>query len=69
MLKKVKQYNKSEREEIAKLSLDPETKISALAKRFGVSANSIYGWRRRYLKTEGLSGKEKQALIDSLREQ
>ena len=46
----LKKYTKAERLEIVKLSLDADTKVTELAERFGISANTIYTWRTRYYK-------------------
>lgn len=53
MSKPLKKYTKAERLEIVKLSLDADTSVVELAKRFGVSANTIYNWRTRYYKQTG----------------
>ena len=50
MSKPLKKYTKVQRLEIVKQSLDEETSVVDLAKRFGVSANTIYNWRARYYK-------------------
>jgi transposase len=47
-----KQYTKAEKLEIVKLSMESEHKIKDLALRFEVSENSIYKWRKAYLKHE-----------------
>ena len=54
MSKPLKKYTKAERLEIVKLSLDEDTSVVELAKRFGVSANTIYNWRTLYYKQAGI---------------
>lgn len=55
MSKPLKKYTKAERLEIVKLSLDEDTSVVELAKRFGVAANTIYNWRAHYYKQNGLT--------------
>ena len=50
MSKLLKKYTKSERLEIVKLSLEAGTSVVELAKRYGISANTLYNWRARYYK-------------------
>ncbi len=47
-----KKYTKEEKLEIVKLSLEEDEMVSDLAIRFGVSENTIYNWRKSYLKHE-----------------
>ena len=54
MSKPRKKYNKAEKLEIIKMSLDEDTQIKQLALRFGISENTIYNWRSRYYKEQGI---------------
>jgi len=55
MSKPRKSYTKEEKLEIVKLSLDAAQAIKSLAERFEVSENSIYKWRKIYLKNKDIS--------------
>lgn len=69
MSKPRKKYTKSEKLEIVKLSLEEEVHVSELAVRFGVSENTIYNWRKKYLQHEekAFPGKGKQILTEEER--
>ncbi len=43
-----------ERLEIVKQSLEPDTRIIDLAEQYGIHANTIYKWRDKYYKEDGL---------------
>lgn len=64
MSKPRKKYTKEEKLEIVKLSLEEDQSVKDLAVRFGVVENTIYNWRKAYLKFEdnAFPGKGKQAL-------
>lgn len=36
------------------MSLDSDTSVTDLAERFGLSPNTIYNWRSRYYKEQGI---------------
>lgn len=55
MSKLRKKYTKAEKLEIVKLSLSEEVQVTDLADRFGVAANTIYNWRSRYYKEQGIT--------------
>jgi len=69
MSKPRKSYTKEEKLEIVKLSLDESQTIKELSDRFGVSKNSIYNWRKQYLKNKEASfpGKGNKTMTDSER--
>lgn len=69
MSKPRKQYTKEEKLEIVKLSLDENQSVKDLADRFEVSENTIYKWRRIYLKNKDTSfpGKGNKTMTDSER--
>lgn len=69
MSKPRKQYTKEEKLEIVKLSLDKNQSVKDLADRFEVSENTIYKWRRIYLKNKDTSfpGKGNKTMTDSER--
>ena len=52
MSKLRRKYTKEEKLEIVKLSLEDDQTVVGLAKRFDVTANTIYNWRSKYLKYE-----------------
>jgi transposase len=64
-----KQYTKEEKLEIVKLSLDEGQPIKELADRFEVSENTIYNWRKLYLKNKDASfpGKGNKTMTESER--
>lgn len=70
MSKPRKTYTKEEKLEIVKLSLDEGQAIKDLAERFEVSDNTIYNWRKIYLKNKEASfpGKGNKTMTDSERE-
>ena len=70
MSRPLKKYTKSERLEIVKLSLDEDTRVTELAERFGISANTIYNWRTRYYKENDIqpSGQGVKVMSDEERE-
>ncbi len=65
----LKKFTKAEKLEIVKLSMEDDQKISDLAKRFGISKNSIYKWRKAYLKDDqkAFPGKGNQNLSEEER--
>jgi transposase len=69
MSKPRKQYTKEEKLEIVKLSLAANQSIKDLAGRFEVSENTIYKWRRIYLKNKDTSfpGKGNKTMTESER--
>ena len=69
MSKPRKQYTKEEKLEIVKLSLSENQTIKGLSERFEVSENSIYKWRRIFLKNKEASfpGKGNKTMTDSER--
>lgn len=54
MGKPLKKYSKAEKLEIVKMSLDSDTAVTDLAERFGISPNTIYNWRSKYYKEQGI---------------
>lgn len=64
-----KTYTKEEKLEIVKLSLDEGQAIKGLAERFEVSENTIYNWRKIYLKNKDASfpGKGNKTMTESER--
>lgn len=58
MAKLRKRFTKSERLEIVKQSLEPDIRIIDLAEQYGVHANTIYKWRDKYYKEQGLHSPE-----------
>jgi len=66
MSKLRKKYTKEEKLEIVKLSLDEDQAIKELAERFEVSENTIYNWRKIYLKNKDASfpGKGNKMMTD-----
>ncbi len=64
-----KQYTKEEKLEIVKLSLDEGQPIKELSERFEVSENTVYNWRKLYLKNKEASfpGKGNKAMTESER--
>ena len=69
MSKPRKSYTKEEKLEIVKLSLEENQSIKDLAARFEVSENSIYNWRKIYLKNKEASfpGKGNKMMSESER--
>ena len=70
MSKPRKNYTKTEKLEIVKLSLEEGEQVKEIAQRFGVSENSIYNWRAKYIKHEeaAFPGKGNKAMSESERE-
>ena len=52
MSKPRKSYSKAEKLEIVKLSLSETETVKSIAKRFEVNSNTVYLWRKKYLKNE-----------------
>ena len=69
MSKPRKSYTKEEKLQIVKLSLEEGETINELAKRFEVSAGSIYNWRSAYMKhnDNAFPGKGNQLLTEEER--
>ena len=69
MSKPRKNYTKGEKLEIVKLSLEEDQAIKDLADRFEVSENTIYKWRKTYLKNNEASfpGKGNKTMTESER--
>jgi len=67
MSKPRKSYTKEEKLEVVKMSLDKGQSIKELAARFEVSENTLYNWRKQYLKNKEASfpGKGKKILSES----
>ena len=65
-----KKYSKAEKLEIVKLSLEEGTHVTDLADRYGVAANTIYNWRSKYYKEQGIepSGQGVKQMSESERE-
>ncbi len=57
MSKLRRKYSKAERLEIVNQSLEEDTSVTDLADRYGISPTSIYRWRSRYYKEEGIERK------------
>ena len=55
MPKQRRNYSKSEKLEIVKLSLESDQRIQDLADRFEISKNAIYTWRSAFLKNKEAS--------------
>ena len=54
MSKLRKKYTKAEKLEIVKQSLEEDVLVTDLAEHYGLSAKTIYNWRSRYYKAEGI---------------
>ena len=54
MAKLKKRFTKAERLEIVKQSLELEVRIIDLSEQYGVHANTIYRWRDKYYKEQGI---------------
>ena len=69
MSKPRKSYTKAEKLEVVKLSLEEGQPITELAERFGVSENTIYNWRKKYLKHNDAAfpGKGNKTMTESER--
>ena len=69
MSKLQKRYTKSEKLEIVSLSLEEDQNIKDLAKRYGVSENTLYNWRKTYAtyKESSFTGKGNKTMSDSER--
>jgi len=59
-----RKYNKEQKLEIVKLSLNEDQSVVGLAERFNVSANTIYYWRRKYMREgeEAFQDQEKELI-------
>jgi transposase len=70
MSKLRRKYSKAEKLEIVKQSLEEEVRVTDLADRYDISANTIYNWRSRYYKEQGIepSGQGVKQMTDSERE-
>ena len=70
MSKLRRKYSKAEKLEIVKQSLDEEVRVTDLADRYDISANTIFNWRSRYYKEQGIepSGQGVKQMTDSERE-
>ena len=55
MSKPRKKYTKEEKLEVVKLSLEDNESVKELALRFGISENTLYNWRSKYLKQKEAS--------------
>ena len=65
-----RKYSKEEKLEIVKQSLDDDGSVEELASQYKIHVNSIYKWRREYLKHEEASfpGKGNKVLSAEERE-
>ena len=65
-----KRYTKPEKLEIIKQSLEEDVQVTELAERYGLSSNTIYNWRSKYYKDQGIepSGQGVKQMTDSERE-
>ena len=52
MSKLRKSYSKAEKLEIVKLSLSETETVKSIAERFEINPNTVYLWRKKYLKNE-----------------
>jgi len=70
MSKMRKRYTKAEKLEIVKQSLEEDVRVIDLADRYGLGANTIYNWRSKYYKEQGIapSGQGVKQMTDSERE-
>lgn len=70
MSKLRRKYSKAEKLEIVKQSLEEEVRVTDLVDRYDISANTIYNWRSRYYKEQGIepSGQGVKQMTDSERE-
>ena len=57
MSKMRKKFTKEERLEIVKQSFEPDCLVADLADRYGISANTLSNWRRRFREEHGLEPK------------
>jgi transposase len=69
MTKLRKQYTKAEKLEIVSLSLEENQRVKDIAERYEVSENTLYNWRRIYLKNKEASfpGKGNKTMNESER--
>jgi transposase len=69
MTKLRKQYTKAEKLEIVSLSIEENQRVKELAERYEVSENTLYNWRRIYLKNKEASfpGKGNKTMNESER--
>ncbi len=69
MSKLRKQYTKSEKLEIVSISLEENQRVKDIAERYEVSENTLYNWRRIYLKNKEASfpGKGNKTMNESER--
>lgn len=69
MSKPRKSYTKEEKLEVVKLSLDEGQTVKELAERFEVTENTIYNWRKIYVKNKDASfpGKGNKTMSESER--
>lgn len=67
MSKPRRKYTKAEKLEVVKLSLENSESVKDLALRFGISENTIYNWRSKYLKNKEASfpGQGNKLMSDS----
>ena len=65
-----KRYTKAEKLEIVKQSLEEDVRVVDLADRYGLGANTIYNWRSKYYKEQGIEpiGQGVKQMTDSERE-
>ena len=54
MSKPRKRYSKTEKLEIIKMSLEEDASVPELSLRFGLGESTIYNWRSRYYKEQGI---------------
>ena len=54
MSKMRKKFTKEERLEIVKQSFDPDCRVTDLADRYGISANTLSRWRREFREEHGI---------------
>ena len=69
MSERKKHFTLEEKLELVKLSLEGLETVTELADRFGVTASTLYSWRKKFLKDEegSLSRKENKPLNDTER--
>lgn len=54
MSKMRKKFTKEERLEIVKQSFEPDIVVADLADRYGISANTLTNWRRKFREENGI---------------
>ena len=70
MSKPIRKYTKAEKLEIVLETLEDDVTVPEVARKYSVSANTVYNWRSRYYQDQGIQpeGRGVEVLTDEQRQ-